>query len=866
MRSNPVMLKRCGGPRNNLLRLAAFLIACAAAGPVRASGVVGTCDQAHLQAALAGGGLVTFTCGGHIALTSLITISLNTVLDGTGETVTLDGQNSIVLFSVNSGATLSLNNLTIANGSGSHGGAIVNAGTLIVNNSTFSGNSASQTGGAIWNQAALLIDNSTFSGNSAGLGGGAILTGGTPIINNSTFSGNSAGTGGGAIWNNGALTLTYSTFSGNSATGGSGGAIFNDATVAVGSTIFANSPSGGDCYNSGGTITDGDYNLADDNSCGFTMAHSQNNATNLNLGSLANNGGPTQTIAVTPPSPAIAPLEYTTNGCATTIVADQRGVGRPGSLNGSCTIGAYEYVPTPSATITDCTDVSTIQNDIAGAGRIVFACSGDIKLTQPLTIAYDTTIDATGYKVILDGGGTNQVLNNENEEGVLTLNNLTIASGNAVQGGGILNYGTVVVTNSTLSGNTATTGGGIYGGLTAIISNSTFSGNTASAGGGGIANVDTLVITNSTFSGNSAASGGAMYDNSGMGLRSTIIANSPSGQDCYIGFGTVYDHGYNLDDDGSCGLSSTNNSFSNNPNANLGSLGSNGGATQTVPLQYPSSAIDVIPVGTNGCGLSADQRRIFRPQGVACDIGAYEANQIPVGFATNPAGLSYTAAGTNYNAAAAPFLVVGGQYAISTTSPQSGGTGTRYVWQNWSDSGAISHNITVPSTPASYTANFQTQYQLITGVNLSTAGTVSPASGGYYNAGAIVNLAASANPGYKFLSWTGNVANPNSASTTVTMTQPQTVIADFGVQVTVARNPSSPLVGPVVFVDGAGYNRTFPTFWWLPGSKHTLGTNSPQTVNGTTYTFVKWSDGGAENHSVAAPTTPATYTVTFSTK
>ena len=40
------------------------------ASPAHAGGVVSVCDEAHLLAALAGGGTVTFTCSGTITLTA----------------------------------------------------------------------------------------------------------------------------------------------------------------------------------------------------------------------------------------------------------------------------------------------------------------------------------------------------------------------------------------------------------------------------------------------------------------------------------------------------------------------------------------------------------------------------------------------------------------------------------------------------------------------------------------------------------------------------------------------------------------------------------------------------------------------------
>jgi len=62
--------------------------------------------------------------------------------------------------------------------------------------------------------------------------------------------------------------------------------------------------------------------------------------------------------------------------------------------------------------------------------------------------------------------------------------------------------------------------------------------------------------------------------------------------------------------------------------------------------------------------------------------------------------------------------------------------------------------------------------------------TVSTASGNYYGSGSLVPLVATPNAGYVFSSWTGPVANASSASTTVNMTGPVSVTANFVVSYT----------------------------------------------------------------------------------
>jgi hypothetical protein len=49
----------------------------------------------------------------------------------------------------------------------------------------------------------------------------------------------------------------------------------------------------------------------------------------------------------------------------------------------------------------------------------------------------------------------------------------------------------------------------------------------------------------------------------------------------------------------------------------------------------------------------------------------------------------------------------------------------------------------------------------------------------------------------------------------------------------------------------------------IVGSSNTISATTPQTLNGTTYAFDSWSDGGAQTHTVVAPASAATYTATY---
>src|SRR5262249_15880424 len=148
----------------------------------RAAGVVGTgtaesCTDAALEAALAGGGLVTFDCGPEpatITIASTKTITADTTVEG-GGAITISGGNSAHVFPVSAGVTFIVQNLTIANGHiDGNGGGILNNGTLRVTNSTLSDNqgyAGGPVGGGIYSSGTLSVTNSTFSRNSAGSGG-----------------------------------------------------------------------------------------------------------------------------------------------------------------------------------------------------------------------------------------------------------------------------------------------------------------------------------------------------------------------------------------------------------------------------------------------------------------------------------------------------------------------------------------------------------------------------------------------------------------------------------------------------------------------------------------------------------------------
>jgi hypothetical protein len=367
------------------------------ASPAHASGVVSVCDAAHLTAALTGGGTVTFTCSGTITLTSTLTIAANTTIDGTGQTVTISGNKAVRVFQVNSGVTLNLKRLTVANGyvdlydPNPRGAGVMNSGgTLIIDNSTISGNytlygaGVYSAGGSVTVRNSNFVGNytystldsygggsgvyivggtldvvdSTFSGNdNDGLGGGVYLGGGTLKVSNSTFSGNSASDGGAIHAPSGTLTISNSTFTGNYAAIFGGGVSIGNASLTVINSTFSGNAAflGGASFSSGGTailrntiaansaggkecrglITDLGGNLSYPDSTTCPGIH-----LNPLLGPLQDNGGPTKTMALGAGSPAIDAADDATCAAPPVNNLDQRGITRPQGAH--CDIGAFE--------------------------------------------------------------------------------------------------------------------------------------------------------------------------------------------------------------------------------------------------------------------------------------------------------------------------------------------------------------------------------------------------------------------------------------------------------------------------------------------------------------------------------------------
>ena len=407
--------------------------------------------------------------GGGIDNNGTLTVNNSTISDNSanyfGGGISHYSGNLTVTDSTISGNTVSkTNNGTINtynNGSQSYGsfyganggGLYLNSGTVTISNSTISGNTASFT-----NTGTLKVGN-IYAGN----GGGISIYNATVTISNSTISGNSAkftdsgtftksnfylGYGGGICNNFGTLNIANTTISGNTAnttllgnSSGRGGGIYNNVgTLNIANTIIANSTDGAstpspiDDYSGGGNVNlipSGDTNdpttLANNI---VTLDTNTNTSTNtsawaivvtsadLNLGPLQNNGGPTETMALT----NLTPVSVTAGGNATISNAspifglDQRGVTRSSTAP---SIGAFEYYAAPtvssilpvSGLVAGGTIITITGTGFTGATGVTIGgvAATNLVVNSPTSITVTTPAHAAGTASVLvtTPGGTN---------------------------------------------------------------------------------------------------------------------------------------------------------------------------------------------------------------------------------------------------------------------------------------------------------------------------------------------------------------------------------------------------------------------------------------------------------------------------
>ncbi len=561
-----------------------------------------------------------------------------TISGPAGLTVSGGGEANNTVFDVDMGVTASISDVTITGGNGGvagGGGGVFNLGTLTLTDDTITNNVAYGQGGGVSNHGTMILLEDTISENSGGGLGGGIINSGTMTLTDTTVSNNSVFIGGG-IFNGGTMTLTNATVSGNSAeyrggglenSGGMlmlinttvsgnsagyiGGGIYNETynqsygPVMLVNTIIAGNSAGSLAPDLEGSFDSQGYNLigiTDGSTGGDFEATGDLTGTaaaplDPMLAPLGSYGGPTQTMALLPGSPALGggsmvsgvttdqrgfPLDMPTpdigafqNQAILVVNTTSDGNGGPGLLtlrqainlaNVLETAETIHFDPTVFATpqtitltqgqleLSDTGGLVTINGPAAGltvsGGGVSRVFQVEAGVTASISGATITggAMGPNGYGQFANGGG---VLN----DGTLTLTDDIVSGNTGGQGGGVDNAGTLILTDDTVSGNTSHGGGGIYNSGMLMLDSVTIAGNSAALGGG-VFNTGIATLTDDTVSGNTSINSGGGIDNTGtMALTNVTVAGNTS---VYVDAGGIFS-GY-----GGSSLTLTNVTVSDN--------------------------------------------------------------------------------------------------------------------------------------------------------------------------------------------------------------------------------------------------------------------------------------------------------------
>lgn len=469
----------------------------------------------------------------------------------------------------NSGGSLTVMNSVIEDNMAAAGGGIMNAveGSLSLDSVHVVRNEAtSNNGGGLVSAEpnSVAIVSSTIADNIAGgvgLGGGIYTVG--VDLQDSTVSGNMAGFDGGGIASvqSGTVIIANATIDSNTTQSGDGAGIF----MSVGNLDLSDSVVSG--------------NQAGDAGGGIYIAQAGSSTLIRGTQIINNSGGPM-------------------------TGADGGGINVSGTI---------------------------VIEDSSVSGNMTANDGGGIVTSGPLTIFNSIISDNEAGD---DGGGIDfddgMIQNPQSLIRDSTISN-NIADSDA---GGIDNDGHLTIINSTISDNTAQEGGGgIENDETVNLVNTTISGNTASTVGGGIwvrEPGDTVSLHHATISNNAIGIGGVTpagategagvhIDSGSVQYSNTIFAENAGGGNCGGSLANFQSNGQNLEDEDACPNGSGD---INNTDPLLEPLADNGGPTMTHALPEESPAVDA---AVDNCPLpETDQRGIERPQGDACDIGAFE--------------------------------------------------------------------------------------------------------------------------------------------------------------------------------------------------------------------------------------------------
>lgn len=521
---------------------------------------------------------------GDLDLVGEVTLTVDTAAEGAAPVVVVDaGGLDDRAFHVLSGSATFIG-FTVQGGEADGGGAVrvdSNASLDLQQVTVQGGRSTGDSGGGgIYNEGTLTLEESSIDGgHSASLGGGLANRGTATLVDSSVRNSTAFETGGG-IANAGTITMT-------------GGTIQLNYAREKDYPAVSPTADGGGLANLG-TATLTNVNVTDNHA-------SDQGGGIANQGTLEMTGGR---------------IDYDEAGTGAALMV---GEGANVTMSGVTLVGfgvadggAIYIGQGATATLTGLVATGKTNGD----GGVIYNAG-------QLTLADSVIENGVGNR----GGGIYNV-------GELDVAGTTFRVNKArIEGGGIYSSTQLRLVASTLEQNEAVTGGALFIAGTGSLENCTVSGNTADTRGGGVETAEgTIQMTHCTVSANTAPEGAGLYYQADLQLANSIIGLNTGSADC-AGPGQVAGRG-NLQADGSCGLPLGGNQVGVDPL--LGRLLADGDQPATHALLSGSPAIDAAdPLLCQ----ATDERGISRPQGAACDSGAFEsetsteATLVPVGTA-----------------------------------------------------------------------------------------------------------------------------------------------------------------------------------------------------------------------------------------
>ena len=525
-------------------------------------------------------------------------VSKSVSLVGAGRATVITGSTNVLDLSpairIRDGHQVTVKGLTIDGVDENAQGIEAGRGSLTVTNATIEHTGAHGRAGAgidvtpASGTATVKITGSTLTGNAGDQGGGGIhvtSTGGvkpsTLSVVDSTLTGNdgSSGGGGAILLGQASLVAREDTIAGNTANF-HGGGISKDlspGTVSLQNTILAANTGGAtdaDCDVPAAKAIDGGHDLVGTGCPGFAdTVHGDRVGTpgaplDPALGALADNGGPTDTMA-----PHLGSEALNAGDAAACLgTTDQRGHSRHAADRLTCDIGAVDAGATPKQTLyvspksagdPTCATASSSHRFKTVAAALACANNGTtLKLLAgtyagELTVAHNVTVVGAGASTVIAGSTdfldlTPDVTVAPRAE--VTLEDLTVdginqtAPGVVAHSGRVTMIGATITRSGSIGQSTPLAGGlsivpGAGSAAEATVYDSTIDHDLAQFSGGGIlvdpvtggtSPASALAILNSTIADNTAqgsgGGGGLWISQAGATLRdSTITGNTAEG-------------------------------------------------------------------------------------------------------------------------------------------------------------------------------------------------------------------------------------------------------------------------------------------------------------------------------------------------